>query len=228
MIGTSSMGLQRRPAIMFASTLVCLAGLCAAHAAQAQHPPIEVDGSRHVDPDIIRSYLHPNADGSFHAEDLDAALKALYGTQLFNDVQISRSGPGIRVKVTDNPIIARIAFEGTKSLKDKQLKPLVQSKEGGPLSRALGPDAVEPLLAIYFLNARLNSPAEPKTIDNKNRGVSLVFEIKEGERTGIVEIQFVGTSAFVANKLKGAIKTGQTNFLSFLLDNDFYDPDKVE
>jgi len=222
------MGLQRRPAIMFASTLVCLAGLCAAHAAQAQHPPIEVDGSRHVDPDIIRSYLHPNADGSFHAEDLDAALKALYGTQLFNDVQISRSGPGIRVKVTDNPIIARIAFEGTKSLKDKQLKPLVQSKEGGPLSRALVHDDVERILAIYRRNGRFNARVEPKTIDNKNRGVSLVFEIKEGERTGIVEIQFVGNSAFVANKLKGAIKTGQTNFLSFLVDNDFYDPDKVE
>src|ERR1019366_4871676 len=64
MIGMSSMGLQRRPAIVFASTLVCLAGLCAEQVAQAQHQPIEVDGSRHVDPDIIRSYLHPNADVS--------------------------------------------------------------------------------------------------------------------------------------------------------------------
>jgi outer membrane protein insertion porin family len=38
----------------------------------------------------------------------------------------------------------------------------------------------------------------------------------------------MGNSAFAANKLKDAIKTGQTNFLSFLLNNDFYDPDKVE
>jgi len=101
-------------------------------------------------------------------------------------------------------------------------------EEGGPLSRALVHDDVERILAIYRRNGRFNARVEPKTIDNKNRGVSLVFEIKEGERTGIAEIQFMGNSAFAANKLKDAIKTGQTNFLSFLLNNDSYDPDKVE
>ena len=30
-----------------------------------------------------------------------------------------------------------------------------------------------------------------------------------------------------ANKLKGVIKTGETNFLSFLFDNDIYDADRI-
>src|ERR1035441_164459 len=98
MIGRSSMGLQRRLAIVFASTLACFAGLCPAVAAQAQYLPIEIDGSRHVDPDVIKSYFHPAADGNLNAEELDLALKALYGTHLFSDVQISRSGAGLRVK----------------------------------------------------------------------------------------------------------------------------------
>jgi outer membrane protein insertion porin family len=65
-------------------------------------------------------------------------------------------------------------------------------------------------------------------IAGKVASVSLVFEIAEGARTGVGEIDFVGNKAFSASRLKDVIKTGQTNILSFLLDNDLYDPDRVE
>ncbi len=39
---------------------------------------------------------------------------------------------------------------------------------------------------------------------------------------------FAGNNAFSATKLKAVVKTGTTNFLSFLLDNDIYDADRIE
>jgi outer membrane protein insertion porin family len=83
------------------------------------------------------------------------------------------------------------------------------------------------MMEIYRRHGRFNARIVPKIIDKKGRGSDLVYEINEGERTGIREIRFVGNSAIRPDMLRSVIKTGQTNVASFLLDNDFYDPDKV-
>ena len=146
----------------------------------------------------------------------------------FNDVTIARNGDTIRVRVSENPAIARIAFEGNKKITETQLKTLVRSKQDGPLSRALVHDDVERLIEAYRNSGRFDATVVPKTIPQSGGRVSLVFEIKEGDKTGLGQILFVGNTAFAADKLKAAIKSGETNLLSRLLDNDIYDPNKVD
>ncbi len=58
--------------------------------------------------------------------------------------------------------------------------------------------------------------------------VNLVFEIKEGDKLAVRQIRFVGNTAFSTTKLKAVVKTGTTNVLSFLLDNDIYDADRID
>src|SRR6185312_4467016 len=53
-------------------------------------------------------------------------------------------------------------------------------------------------------------------------------EIKEGEKTGIKDINFVGAHAYSQGRLRDVIKTSESNFLSFLQTTDIYDPDRVE
>ena len=55
-----------------------------------------------------------------------------------------------------------------------------------------------------------------------------MFEINEGDKTGVKEIRFVGTHAFSYGRLKDVIKTSESNWLSFLQTTDIYDPDRVE
>ncbi|HKS85646.1 MAG TPA: outer membrane protein assembly factor BamA, partial [Pseudolabrys sp.] len=208
--------------------LSSLAASPCAHAADAAHSPIAVIGNRHIDSEVIRSHFHAGKDGTFDSGELDAALKSLYATHLFSDVKIRRLDAGIQVQVRENPLIAHIALEGNKAVKDKDLKPLLTSKESGPLSSAVVHDDVELLDTFYRRHGRFNARIDPKTIDNKNGTVNLVFEISEGPRTGVAHILFSGNHAFGSQKLNSIVKSGKSNFLSFLLDNDFYDPDKVE
>jgi outer membrane protein insertion porin family len=63
---------------------------------------------------------------------------------------------------------------------------------------------------------------------DKGERVNLVFQIKEGEKLAVRKIAFAGNRAFPAYKLTGVIKTGKTNILSFLLDNDIYNADKID
>ena len=161
---------------------------------------------------MIRSHFHAGAAGRLDAGALDAALKSLYATGLFQDVKISQAGDRVLVTVVENPTIARLVFEGNKKIKDEDLKKALQSKDGGPLSRAIVHDDVEHIIALYRQRGYFDVRVEPKTIDAKHDRVNLVFEIKEGDKLAVKEIRFVGNKAFPQNKLAGRDQDGHDEF----------------
>jgi outer membrane protein insertion porin family len=75
---------------------------------------------------------------------------------------------------------------------------------------------------------RFDVSVDPKIIELPNNRVDLVFEIREGDKTGIKDIQFVGNKAYSSGRLKDVVKTSESNILSFLQTTDIYDPDRVE
>ena len=189
---------------------------------------IVVEGSRRVEADTIRSYFKPGPGGRLGPEQEDEALKALLTTGLFADVRISHNGGRIVVTVVENQVINRVAFEGNKKAKDEQLTAEVQSKPRGTLSRPTVQADVQRIIEIYHRSGRFDISVDPKIIELPNNRVDLVFEIKEGDKTGVKDIRFVGTHAFSSGRLKDVIKTSESNFLSFLQTTDIYDPDRVE
>jgi outer membrane protein insertion porin family len=189
---------------------------------------IMVEGNRRIEADTIRSYFHARPGGRLDAAALDAALKDLLASGLFQDVRISHAGDRVVVTVVESPVINRVAFEGNKNVKDDQLRGELQSKPAGPLSRATVQADVVRLTDIYHRNGRFDVRVEPKIIELPNQRVDLVFEVQEGQRTGIKKIVFVGNKAYSSQRLRQVIKSGETNVLSFLLSNDLYDPDRIE
>jgi outer membrane protein insertion porin family len=189
---------------------------------------IVVEGNRRVEADTVRSYFKVAPGERLDAAKIDAALKALYGTGLFQDVRISQSGGKLIVTVVEAPVINKIAFEGNRRLKDEQMLQEIQSKERGALSRATVQADVQRIIEIYQRNGRFDVTVAPKIIDRPNNRVDLVFEINEGEKTGIKSIVFVGNNAYSAWRLKEVIKTSESTLLSFLQTTDVYDADRIE
>jgi outer membrane protein insertion porin family len=155
-------------------------------------------------------------------------LKELYATGLFQDVRISRPGGRLVVTVVENPVINRVAFEGNKKVKDEQLNIELQSKPRGTLSRASVQADTQRIIDMYRRSGRFDVRVDPKIIELPNNRVDLVFEITEGGKTGVKKINFVGNRAYSDFRLKDVIRTGETNLLSFLKNNDIYDPDRIE
>ena len=203
---------------------VASSGLAAAQTVSS----IVVEGSRRVEADTIRSYFKPGPGGRIGPEQEDEALKALVATGLFSDVRISHTGGRIVVTVVENPVINRVAFEGNKKAKDEQLAAEVQSKPRGTLSRPTVQADVQRIIEIYHRSGRFDVTVNPKIIELPNNRVDLVFEITEGEKTGVKSIRFVGAQAYSSSRLKDVIKTSESNWLSFLQTTDIYDPDRVE
>jgi outer membrane protein insertion porin family len=172
---------------------------------------VEVVGNRHVGADAIRTFFGGGTAGRSDAEALDRGLKSLYATGLFEDVKISHDGDRVIVTVVENPTIVRLAFEGNKKIKDADLNKGLQSKPNGPLWRAFVQGDVERIIAAYRAHGYFETQVTPATINARNGRVDLVFTVKEGAKLGVRQILFAGNNAFAANKLTGAIKTGQTN-----------------
>jgi outer membrane protein insertion porin family len=206
------------------SVTVAFSGAAVAQTASS----IAVEGSRRVEAETIRSYFKPGPGGRIGPEQEDEALKALVATGLFSDVRINHAGGRIVVTVVENPVINRVAFEGNKKAKDEQLNAEVQSKPRGTLSRPTVQADVQRIIEIYHRTGRFDVSVDPKIIELPNNRVDLVFEIREGEKTGIKDIQFVGNKAYSSGRLKDVVKTSESNILSFLQTTDIYDPDRVE
>ena len=189
---------------------------------------IDVQGNRRVEAATIRSYFRPGPGGRLGAFEIDEAYKTLYGTGLFQDVSIRQAGGRIIVTVVENPVINRIQFEGNTRVKDEQLKPEIQSKERGTLSRGVVQADVQRIVEVYRRSGRYDVTVVPKIIDLPNGRVDLVFEIAEGGKSTILGIEFVGNRAYSSFRLKDVVRTTQTNILSFLQSTNIYDQDRLE
>src|SRR5262245_31348940 len=189
---------------------------------------ITVEGNRRIEADTIRSYFHMRPGGRLDAATVDAALKDLLASGLFQDVRVSHTGDRVVVTVVENPVINRVAFEGNKNVKDDQLRGEVQSKPAGPLSRATVQADVVRVTDVFRRSGRFDVRVEPKIIELPNQRVDLVFEVQEGARTGIKNIVFVGNKAYSSRRLKQVIKSGETDHRSCLLSIYLYDPHLVE
>jgi outer membrane protein insertion porin family len=213
---------------VLAAGLLALVFAGAPAAAQGARADIVVEGNHRVEADTVRSYFHGNPGARLDAAEIDAALKTLYASGLFEDVRIRQADGRVIVTVVEAPVINKIAFEGNKRLKDDQLKNEIQSKPRGTFSRAAVHADVERIVEVYRRAGRYDVHVDPKTIALPNNRVDLVFEIRDGDKTPVRQIVFVGNRKFSPRQLRDVIKTSETNILSFFKSTDVYDPDRVE
>lgn len=82
---------------------------------------IEVRGNTRVDADTIRNYVSIKPGKSFSGGDIDEAVKGLFGTGLFSDVQINQVGSSLVITVSEYKVVNQVLFQGNKKIKDAQL-----------------------------------------------------------------------------------------------------------
>src|ERR1700737_3636497 len=171
---------------------VILAALCPALRADAQTAPrgpslaqmgggtisdIRIEGAQRIEPETVRSYLLIQPGESWDDERVDKSLKALFATGLFADVNLSRVGNTLVVKVVENPIINRIAFEGNRKIDEKDLTAEIQLRPRVVYTRTRVQNDENGISDLNRRRGRFGATVEPKLIQlSENRG-DLVFEI---------------------------------------------------
>ena len=188
---------------------------------------IAVEGNERIEAETVRSYLAISVGDPFDGRAVNQALKSLFATGLFADVTIRREGRSLVVRVVENPIVNRVAFEGNSKIKDAQLEAEVQLKPRIVYTRPRVQSDVRRIVEIYRRSGRFAATVNPKVIQLEQNRVDVVYEIDEGPVTGVRAISFVGNTEFSDSELRGAISTRESAWYRFFSSDDIYDPDRL-
>ncbi|TIP50117.1 MAG: outer membrane protein assembly factor BamA [Mesorhizobium sp.] len=205
-------------AVQFAATSVAEAAVISR---------VEVSGNQRVDAETIRNYISIKPGKPFSSSDIDDAVKALFGTGLFSDVQINQVGSSLVVKVSEYKVVNQVLFQGNKKLKDNALQAAIQLKPRATFSQQALDADVEAVKAAYRRIGRDDAAVTTQIMDLGDNRVNVVFNINEGGRTQIAAINFVGNHAYSSRRLSDVINTKRSSWLSFVLRDDVYDEDKL-
>lgn len=209
-------------------------GVLAAAPARAQQPglgdviaAIRVEGNQRIEDATVVSYMKVVAGDRFDPARVNESLKNLFETGLFADVALAREGNTLVVRVVENPIINRLAFEGNRRIEDDVLSGEVQLKPRTVYTQTRVQGDVARILEIYRRAGRFAATVDPKVIQLPQNRVDLVFEINEGPLTGVQRIVFIGNRNFGNATLREVIQTKQTRWWRFFSTTDSYDPDRL-
>ena len=188
---------------------------------------IIVQGNTRTDAETIRSYLQLGQGESYTSARIDRGIKDLIDTGMFSDVKISRQGNGVLVRVVENNTIGRVAFEGNSKLKADVLQGEVQSRSRGPFSQALVDNDVQRLREVYRRSGRGEAQINARITNSTNGRVDVTYVIKEGDKTGVQSIEFVGNTVYSASKLRNVMETTESGLFGWLKSSDVYDADRL-
>ncbi|MEL6997360.1 MAG: outer membrane protein assembly factor BamA [Pseudomonadota bacterium] len=189
---------------------------------------VSVRGNRRIEAETILSYMDLRQGQTVTAEDLNRAVRRLFDTGLFRDVQIVPAEDQLIVEVIENPSINEIAFEGNDALADEDLERIISLRPRLPFTVSSAEADAQAIIEIYRRTGRFGAEVEPVIIERSDNRVDLVFEIAEGELTGVSSIDFVGNTVYSDRRLRGVVETSETGILSQFFSSDVYDPDRLE
>ncbi|NLR71288.1 outer membrane protein assembly factor BamA [Novosphingobium sp. ERN07] len=188
---------------------------------------VTVQGSQRLEPDTILSYIRLRPGQTYTQALGDQALKDLYATELFADVSIRNNGGDVVVQVKENPVINRIILEGNKRLKEDKILPEIKLAARQIFTRSKVRADVARIIELYKRQGRFAATVEPKMVMLDQNRVDIVFEISEGPKSKVRQINIIGNEKFSDGELRGEMVTKQARFFRLFSSGTSYDPDRL-
>jgi outer membrane protein insertion porin family len=195
---------------------------------QQQIRSLTVNGNQRLEQETVLSYTALRAGEPYDRERLDQALRDLYATELFADVQIAGADTGdIVIQVRENPVINRIILEGNRRLKDDKIQPEIRLAPRQIFTRSRARADVARIIELYRRQGRYAARVEPQIVQLDQNRVDVVFEIDEGPRSRVRQINIIGNDAYGDGRLIGEMATREASWWNIFQGNDTYDPDRL-
>jgi outer membrane protein insertion porin family len=174
---------------------------------------IDVTGNNRIDGDTILNYSKLSVGSAYNQAEVDEALRDLYKTELFSDVQINYDDSRIVITVQENFLINQVAFEGNKAINDDSLRDLVSLKARSTFSKNKLEEDISTIISSYRSAGRYSVVVEPKIIKLDFNRIDLVYEINEGSITKITDINFIGNQNYSDRVLRSVISTSRSTWI---------------
>ncbi|MFV0643001.1 MAG: outer membrane protein assembly factor BamA [Sphingomonadaceae bacterium] len=188
---------------------------------------ITINGSQRLEPQTILSYIKLRVGDPYTQAAADQAIKDLYATELFADVSVRNDNGAVVIEVTENPIINRIILEGNKRIKDDKIQPEIKLAARQIFTRSKVRADVARIIELYKRQGRFAATVEPKMVQLPQNRVDIVFEVNEGPKSKVRQINIIGNEQFSDGELRSEMMTKQSGITKIFSSNTSYDPDRM-
>ncbi|HAV80976.1 MAG TPA: outer membrane protein assembly factor BamA, partial [Erythrobacter sp.] len=188
---------------------------------------IAVSGAQRLEPQTILSYIKLRPGDTWTQAAGDAVLKDLYATELFSNASVVNRDGNVVITIVENPVINRIILEGNKRIKNDKILPEIRLSPRQIFTRSKVRADVARIIELYKRQGRFAATVEPKMVQLSQNRVDIVFEISEGPKSKVRQINIIGNDAFSDGELRGEMLTKQARLTSFFSSNTSYDPDRL-
>lgn len=189
---------------------------------------LRVEGTQRLEPETVLSYTRIRVGQPYTTESLDQAIRDLLASELLADVTIEGVESGdIVVRVRENPIINRVVLEGNKRLKNDKIVKEIKLAPRQMFTRTAVRADVARIVELYRRQGRFAASVEPKMVSLDQNRVDVIFEIQEGPKSKVRQINIIGNEVFSDGKLRGEMATKQARLTSIFSSNTSYDQDRL-
>ncbi len=220
-----------------AGLLAALAVQPAFTVVQAQTPEstftvgdIRIEGLQRISEGTVFNYLPVNIGDHLDQQRTGEAMRALYATGFFRDVELRRDGNTLLVVVVERPSIAKFDIKGNKDIKTEDLQKSLRNvglATGKTFDRSVLEDVKGYLTDQYFSRGKYAVKVDTKITDLPGNKVDILIDIKEGKRAKIEEINLVGNTKFNEKDVLGTFELKTPNWLSWYKQDDRYSKESL-
>jgi len=189
---------------------------------------IVIQGNERVDKQTIESFLEIDGLEKNNQTAVNNSLKKLFESDLFLETKIILQDGKMIVEVKENPIVNEIEFRGNKKIDKEALQAEIKLAKRAIYTKAKLQADIKRISDIYIKSGRFLAKIEPKIVKKDQNRVDLIFDIKEGKKADIAEINFIGNKVFADKNLQDEITTKETKWYKFFSSADSYDSDRIE
>jgi outer membrane protein insertion porin family len=199
-----------------ASLLIFMLGTAQAQQGGLVVRDIRVEGLQRISEGTVFNYLPVNIGDQLDQQRVQEALRAIYRTEFFRDVEMRWDDGTLIIAVSERPSIESLTITGNKDIKTEDLEePLanIGLKSGRIFNQSVLDEIEQSLTDQYFSQGKYGATVDAEVEELPDNKVAVAIKITEGDRARIRQINIVGNYSFEDMKLLEAFTLQTPNLL---------------
>lgn len=192
---------------------------------------IRVEGLQRISEGTVYNYLPVNIGDRLDERRVQEAIRALFATGFFRDIELRRDGPTLVVAVDERPSIESFDISGNKDIKTEDLQKSLRAvglATGKTFDRSVLEEVQSYMTDQYFSRGKYAVRIDANVEEVPGNKVKIRIEVVEGKRARIRQINIVGNEAFDDETLLEEFKLRTPGWLSWYRQDDRYSRESLE
>jgi outer membrane protein insertion porin family len=192
---------------------------------------MRVEGLQRISEGTVFNYLPINIGDRVDNIRIGEAIRALYGQDLFADIEMRRDGETLVVVVRERPSIESFEIEGNKDIKTEDLTESLRGvglARGRTFDRSVLDNVEMFLREQYYDRGKYGVVIESDIQDRPNNTVRIKVNVKEGDRAKIRQVNIIGNETFDDEEIRSDFTLDTANWLSWIRQDDRYAKEALE